>query len=683
MDIFSLTSEEQKNYIETLDVTQQHKVLELLIAHDKAQCEKSYYHFFKQSWKTLEPDTPLVPNWHYEYLCDELQKQAIRIMNREPKKYDLIINVMPRSAKSTMGTIAYNPWVWTINPAEKFVTASYGSDLSTDHAVSSRRLIQSDWYQQRWSNKFSLTTDQNVKTNFHNDKRGYRMSTSVEAGVLGRGGNIIVIDDPVDSAKTVSDLILNNCIRWYDKVMYSRLNDQKVGIRIIIMQRLHENDLTGYLIENRPSKYKLICIPGELSEDATYEIRHHYKNGLFFPGRADESVLAGYKESLGNDYSGQIQQRPTPEEGGLFKRKFWNEYEDKDLPQYFDEVIQAWDMTFKDLDANDFVVGQVWGRIGMKKYLIDMVRQKLDFPGTLAAVKDLYQEYPSTSAIFVEDKANGPAVISVLKNEIPAIIPVNPDRNKVTRAMPAVRQLQSGNLYIPKNKPWYNDFINECSNFPNARHDDIVDTVSMAVNELTYQKRVISAYTSSCQKDFKGSRGESFSVLIILKNMDLQGLCFTWNTVEKKLYIDDEIMLITDLTKTCKNVYGSERMFKEGKDTAHWLRKQKIMVKPNFMHEENGAILTLNKMMSENMIVVHDKCRELDTRLKTWNIKGVSPDPNGRGIIEALLIAISILRQKRQLEKPKPVKRAYGSQREQTRSKTIGKGIQVSLDWMK
>ena len=175
----------------------------------------------------LEPGTPLEWNWHLDYLCDELQLQVERIKNREPREYHLLINVPPRSLKTKLITKMLNPWAWIIDPTQRFLTTSYSGTLAIDHAVDSRRVIQSDWYQGHWADRYCLTSDQNVKSNFKNDKSGYRIIGSVGGTGTGRGGNWVIADDPISAEEAESPIFRQRCIRWWTRTMASRLNTDR------------------------------------------------------------------------------------------------------------------------------------------------------------------------------------------------------------------------------------------------------------------------------------------------------------------------------------------------------------------------------------------------------------------------------------------------------------------------
>lgn len=195
-----------------------------------------------------------------------------------------------------------------------------------------------------------------------------------------------------------------------------------------------------------------------------------------------KQALESIKTSVGSYWWASLyQQRPSPAEGGIFKRHWWQYY--RQAPGKFDEIIQSWDMSFKDKATSDFVVGQVWGRSGADKYLLDQVRGRMDFTATLQAVRSLSAKWPQARAKLVEDKANGPAVIATLKREISGLIPVEPQGSKEARAWAVQPEVEAGNVYIPDPgiASWVHDFVEECAAFPNGAHDDQVDAMTQAL----------------------------------------------------------------------------------------------------------------------------------------------------------------------------------------------------------
>lgn len=213
--------------------------------------------------------------------------------------------------------------------------------------------------------------------------------------------------------------------------------------------------------------------------------------------RVGPAEIDDLKRSLGSyAAAGQLQQRPSPAEGGILKREWWRFY--TVAPEHFDEVIQSWDCAFKDTDTSDYVVGQVWGRVKADKYLLDQVRGRMDCPATIRAVKRLSERWPKANAKLIEDKANGPAVIASLKHEIPGLIAVNPEGGKQARVHAVSPQIESGNVYLPVSSaaPWVDAFVEEAAVFPNGPHDDQVDAMSQALLRLKKRSPMLMAPVS-------------------------------------------------------------------------------------------------------------------------------------------------------------------------------------------
>lgn len=490
-------------------------LLYLLDEDEKRECEQSYFKFFLRAWEVLEPETSVNVNWHIPWLCNRLQEEMTRIGAKQHKGRDIIINVPFRTGKTRIVTELLQPWAWTRWPWMKFITWSYSSELSIDKTVESRRVIQSEWYQSNWGEKYSLAADQNVKSHFSNDKGGSRRATSTGGTVTGQGGHVLIGDDPLNPKQADSDIERKACNDHYDKTMGSRLDDPKVGVRIIVMQRLHETDLTGHLLTSDPEGWEHICIPGEISEQVKPpELRKHYVGGLFDPVRLDKTILAGHRRRLGSyGFSGQIQQTPSPDTGGMFKQFWWRYWQPKgaglppvevktdrgdilritavELPDSVDEIAQFWDLAFGDGEFSDdgdssFVAGAVWARVAAKKFLLDLFHEQVDFPGTCTGFEAMTKKWPGAYAKYVEKKANGAAMIASLGRKIPGIVPLPAETDKITRARPASVSAEAGDLYLPHPLlyTWVDPFIDEHKKFPKGKQNDRVDTTAHMVNKF-------------------------------------------------------------------------------------------------------------------------------------------------------------------------------------------------------
>jgi predicted phage terminase large subunit-like protein len=432
--------------------------------------------FVRAAWPILEPATPFSENWHIDLLAEYLT--AVR--RREIRR--LIINIPPRMMKSLTCTVFFPSWVWTQEPHTRFICSSYADSLSIKHSLDRRTLISSPWYQGLWGSLVKFSDDQNLKGEFQNDARGLMIATSTGGSITGKGADFIIVDDPHNPLQVLSDTERVTALRHFDAALSTRLDDPKRGAIVVVMQRLHEDDLTGHLIGLQG--WEQVSIPAEAERVETWKFpiskRVHVRNpgDTIWPERFPQEVLDQFKVQLGSyGYAGQFQQRPSPAEGGILKRGWWKRFET--APEKFDQMIQSWDFTFKDSKGSDFVVGQVWGRVGSNKYLLDQIRGKFSFTASLAAMRNMTLRWPAATAKIVEDKANGPAIIDALRNELTGIVPMSPQGSKLARAQAAAPELEAGNYWLPQTQ-WAEEFIEECAAFPNAAHDDMVDAWSQA-----------------------------------------------------------------------------------------------------------------------------------------------------------------------------------------------------------
>lgn len=456
--------------------------------------------FVRQAWHVVEPSTPFVPGWHIDAIIDHLEAVSrCQIRN-------LLINVPPRHMKSLLVSVFWPCWEWITWPERRWLFSSYAASLTTRDSVKCRRLIESPWYQARWADRFALTTDQNTKGRFDNNRSGYRLSTSVGGAATGEGGDRIICDDPHNVQEAESDTSRKSTLDWWDVVMSTRVNDPKTAAKAVVMQRCHQQDLSGHLLEQ--GGWEHLCLPAEYEAprgptSIGFSDPRQEHGELLWSERFGIPEIESLKRSLGSyAAAGQLQQRPSPAEGGLFKRHWFRYWQPRganlppvpvrlpdgtfqsiaavEVPHQVDDQAQSWDCAFKDLETSDYVVGQAWGRVGSVYLLADQIRARMDCPATVKAVRELSQRFPGTLAKLIEDKANGSAVVQMLSKEIPGIIPVTPQGGKVARAAGVSPLIEAGNVYLPHPlyAAWVNDFIEECATFPNGAHDDQVDAMT-------------------------------------------------------------------------------------------------------------------------------------------------------------------------------------------------------------
>jgi len=691
------------------------QALHFAIDTERDLCESSFYHFFRRAWSVLEPTTKLKDNWHYKGICALLQKEAIRIIDKKPKTSDYVINICPRSGKSYLFTVIWNAWVWTRAPQIRFLTASYSETLSLQHAIKTRQLIQSEWYQGAWGEKFKLRFDQNRRSYFENDKGGYRIAISVGTGT-GLGGDIVICDDPLNKEQSASPTYRTRAVEWWDGTMYSRLNNQETGLRIVVAQRLHEGDLCGHILERHRDTYKLIRIPNELNDDVEPKaLKKHYVNGLFFPTMFNALVTEALKAGTNPYYySGQYQQNPIPAGGGVLKRKwmrFWvpqgskipkhesrngNEvvvHEQIELPALLDEHMDSWDCSFDKIGDASYVVGQYWASKNIDRFLLYQARERMNYPETVAAIRKNRAEFPLISTTLIERKANGPAAISELENEIPGIIGVVPIRSKEARAteesvggvLPLSRQMESGHVYFPHPAiaPWVTDLIERFVAFPKGRFDDEIDAASQAVLKMTLVRRIWDANRLVREPFHVAFRDLSeTSKLVASEWLDKDGsvsiVLGLWNGADVKLHIfweqqyknaaPEKVLLELSAvmrrlsTNAVRNLsrfdwYGNEQLFKkDGRNASSAYYKYKIRMRRNKNYDESGAIYGGSRLLMRRAVILHSRLKELPRQMAAWEYTDKGP-ASGFGLCRAFCgLVASLYEGGRYSEKQKKIK---------------------------
>lgn len=455
---------------------------------ERELARRSLSEFVRQGWSILEPRTRFIEGFHISAICEHLEAVS---RNEIPQ---LIINIPPGHAKSLLCSVFWPAWEWIDAPHRRIISAAYAQSLSTRDSVKCRRLIQSEWYQRNWSDRFALTGDQNAKQRFENTKTGYRIATSVGGTGTGERGDRLIIDDPVSATDAQSATVREATNDWWDNTMSSRLNDPATSASVIVMQRLHEDDLSGHLLAQGGWEHLVLPAEYEGRKYVTvlgWEDPRRYEGELLWPDRFTRTYLDQQKRTLGPyHYAGQYQQAPAPEGGGLFRQEWLSYYLAR--PNSFDQVLQSWDCAFKDLSSSDYVVGQVWGRVGGDFYLLDQVRAQMSFTSTLQAIRNMSLKWPLARTKLIEDKANGTAVIDTLKRELPGIVPITPQGGKVARAYACQGYFEARNVHLPDPSlaPWVLDLQAELLKFPNAAHDDQVDALTQALIRLTTAPRM-------------------------------------------------------------------------------------------------------------------------------------------------------------------------------------------------
>lgn len=432
-------------------------------------------------------------NWHHRLIAKELEDfYYSEIVNR------IMIFVPPQHGKSELASRYFPAWVLGKNSNLKLCEASYTIDLSRGFSRDVQRILRSDEYAKVFPDtliKEKADTDKWIPLKYKNDKleetKGFYKAVGVCGGLTGNSVDMGFIDDPVkDAIEANSETYQKRVWEWYTDVFSTRLHNGSK--QLLIMTRWNENDLAGKLLAEESDKWKIIRIPA-IREDLEDEKDPRDIGEVLWPSRHSKEKIEGLKALNQRTFTSLYQQRPSPEDGEVIMVKNIRYY--RDLPKDIVKYI-SWDLTFKDSKKSDFVSGHVWGVSGANRYFIDRIHGRYDFVKTLSHFTKLYEKHPDAIAILVEDKANGPAVISMLHDEVPRLIPINPKDSKYARAQTSAKSIEAGNVYFPdlQLNPWAKEVYEEMRAFPNSPNDDDVDAWSqfenyVFLNPIKYKTR--------------------------------------------------------------------------------------------------------------------------------------------------------------------------------------------------
>lgn len=453
--------------------------------------QHSFFGFVQFFWDTIIAEEP-VWNWHIKYLCERLQLVAQGVAERKPKDFDyLIINIPPGSSKSTVISEMYPLWCWTIDPTQRFICGSYASTPAEDIADKCHKIYTSDKFKALYPHLVKNTAG--GKTNFRNGLRGERYTTSTGSGITGIHAHQIILDDPMNPAIAASDLERERANRWVSETIGSRKVSKEVSVTIIVMQRLHEMDTTGYLLAKDGLRIEHICLPAEISDRVSpAHLAENYQEGLFDPIRASRPVLESIKADLGSSaYAGQFEQAPTTPGGNIIKEA-WFEYAPPSTLEHLrnplkDHIQFFADTAFTDKSKNDptGLLGACY--IGSKLYITIAKKVSMKFPDLIRFIPEwaVANGYTNSSMIRIEPKANGLSVIDQLRvgSKLNVTSTPTPTDSKETRLNAVSPLIESGRVVLIHGS-WNEEFVNEVCGFPNKPHDEYVDLICYAINHF-------------------------------------------------------------------------------------------------------------------------------------------------------------------------------------------------------
>lgn len=462
-----------------------------VLACEQELAKRSLADFAKMAWHILEPATPLKWGWALDAICEHLEAISRGQITR------LLMNVPPGSMKSLLTGVIWPAWEWGPydRPEKRFLATAHKEDLAVRDNMKCRRLIQSAWYQNRWS--VNLVSDQNAKKKFENSSTGFREAMAFTSMTGSRGDNVI-LDDPhsVDDANSVAHL--SAAVTTFREALPSRVNNDKSAIAII-MQRVNEADVSSVAIE---LGYDHLCIPmryepGRSKWSVGSGDPRRVEGELMFPERFPEKQVAELERTMGSyAVAGQLQQRPAPRGGGIIKNAWYRHY--REIPQLEWRNIYA-DTAQKTGQENDYSVFQIWGRtITGQAVLLDMIRGKWEAPDLLAQARSFWLRHSADNStplrsMKVEDKVSGTGLIQTLRREGVPVLPIQRNKDKISRAYDAAPFIESGNVFLPEWADWLDAFIAESSAFPSGANDDQLDPMFDAIHDVQFGSRTKNA----------------------------------------------------------------------------------------------------------------------------------------------------------------------------------------------
>ena len=527
-----------------LDIDRQ--LMEIL----RAECEDSLADFVKQAWHIIEPGQPYVHGWHIDFICEHLEAITRGEVLDDGSAYNrLLINVPPGTMKSLLVGVFWPAWEWGPRnmPHHRFVCASHSLDLAIRDGLRMRRLITSDWYQERWGDRVKLTGDQNQKTKFENTATGFRQAAAA-GSITGARGDRVVIDDPhsVDGAN--SDAMRESTVQWFKEAVPTRLNNPDRSAIVVVMQRLHEADVSGTILDEQlgydhimlPMEYDAIRAP---TTKLGYADPREEEGELLFPERFSAEVVERDKKVMGPyATAGQFQQEPTPRGGGVIKPDWWETWPNDEFPP-FDYIIASLDTAYTTKQENDFSALTVWGifsgdvssartenYVSRDEYgtrrnmgeeadrfdqgvrirdlldqnpesvprvmLMGAWQERLEMPDLVAKVIKSCKKM-KVDTLLVESKASGISVSQELRRlmngEDFGVQLINPGAiDKLSRLYSVQHLFSEGVIHAP-DKHWSDMVIRQCEVFPKGKHDDLVDTVSMALRYMRERNLLVRA----------------------------------------------------------------------------------------------------------------------------------------------------------------------------------------------
>src|SRR5437773_1274520 len=441
-------------------------------------------YFAERCFYDLNPQAAFLTNWHIEVIAAKLAAVRAGKIRR------LIINLPPRHLKSLLASVALPAWCLGHDPSAQILCVSYAQDLADKLARDCRSIMMSPWYRRMFRTR--LAPHRQAVQEFITTRQGYRLATSTGGVLTGRGADLILIDDPLKPEEALSDARREATNEWYANTLYSRLNDKSRGAIVIIMQRLHEDDLVGHVLGQE--SWEVVRFPAIAEADELREIETIWGPRRFtrrpgealHPARESLATIEHIRRTIGEyNFAGQYQQSPAPLGGGLVKEAWFKSYGENERTERFERIVQSWDTANKATELSDFSVCTTWGVRDKNLYLLGLLRRRLEYPALKRAVRE-QRDHFGANVVLIEDKASGTQLSQeLIADGCYGVTRYEPTPYKIMRLNAQTAMIESGIVYIPESASWLAEYLHELTVFPNGKHDEQVDSTAQFLDSVT------------------------------------------------------------------------------------------------------------------------------------------------------------------------------------------------------
>lgn len=440
--------------------------------------------FIERAFYTLNPGQTFLCDQHVRVMAHHLE----RVERHELRR--LAIALPPRHLKSHCASVAFSAWVLGRDPTRRIISASYAADLAQGFSRHTHKVMGQDWYRRIFPGTIfdpKRTTVEEIRTTRH----GFRMATSVGGPLTGKGGNILIVDDPLKAGESCSEAARAAAREWFRATLMSRLDNPKRDAIVLVTQRLHVDDLFGLAIEQ--GGWTILELPAIATKDqeipiADGKVWMRPAGDILQPDRVGEAELKQLRRDLGSaNFEAQYQQQPHPPKGNLVKLEWFERYDELLQRDQYEAVFQSWDTAMVPGEGNDYSVCTTWGILGSRLYLLDVFREQLNYPDLRRAVIFLQDEFQATIVV-VEAAGSGISLYQDLRRTRETwLFNIHPEGDKVSRLAHQSAKIEEGLVYLPETAPWLSAFESEVAVFPNGKHDDQVDSMTQFLKVLDHR----------------------------------------------------------------------------------------------------------------------------------------------------------------------------------------------------